>query len=202
MEYHDIFSLDKNEMGCTDAAEHKIELLDEEPFKERFRQIAPPLLDEVQEHLQEMLDGGAIRPSQSAWCNAVVLIWKKDGGLWFCIDFRRLNARTKKDSYPLPRMQETMESLVGARFFSTMDLQSGFWQVKMSEKSWQYTAFTVGSMGIFEFLRMPYGLCNALATFQQLMQNCLGELNLTYALIYLDDVIVFSRTEEDHLIRL
>ena len=195
MEYHDIFSLDKNEMGCTDAAEHIIELLDEEPFKERFRWIASPLLDEVWEHLQEMLDGGAIRPSQSTWCNAVVLIWKKDGGLRFCIDFQRLNTRTKKDSYPLPRMQETMESLVGAQFFSTMDLKSGFWQVKMSEKSRQYTAFTVGSMGIFEFLRMPYGLCNALATFQQLMQNCLGELNLTYALIYLDDVIVFSQTE-------
>ena len=134
--------------------------------------------------------------------NAVVLVRKKDGGLRFCIDFRRLNARTKKDSYPLPQMQETMESLVGAQFFSMMDLKSGFWQVKMSEKSRQYTAFTVGSMGIFEFLQMPYGLCNALATFQRLMQNCLGELNLTYALIYLDDVIVFSRTEEDHLTRL
>ena len=95
-----------------------------------------------------------------------------------------------------------MESLVRARFFSTMDLKSGFWQVKMSEKSRQYTAFTIGSMGIFEFLRMPYGLCNAPATFQRLMQNCLEELNLTYALIYLDDVIVFSRTEEDHLIQL
>ena len=149
-----------------------------------------------------MLDSGAIRPSQSAWCNAVVLVRKKDAGLRFCIDFRQLNARTKKDLYPLPRMQETMESLVRARFFSTMDLKSGFWQVKMSEKSRQYTAFTIGSMGIFEFLQMPYSLCNAPATFQRLMQNCLGELNLTYALIYLDDVIVFSRTEEDHLIRL
>ena len=149
-----------------------------------------------------MLDGGAIQPLQSTWCNAVVLVQKKDGGLRFCIDFQQLNARTKKDSYPLPQMQETMESLVGGRFFSTMDLKSGFWQVKMSEKSRQYTAFILGSMGIFEFLRMPYGLCNTLATFQRLMQNCLGELNLTYALIYLDDVIVFSRTEEDHLIRL
>ena len=147
-----------------------------------------------------MLDGGAIRPSQSAWCNTMVLIRKKDGGLRFCIDFQQLNARTKKDSYPLPRMQETMESLVGALFFSTMDLKYGFWQVKMSEKSWQYTAFTVGSMGIFEFLRMPYSLCNGLATFQWLMQNCLGELNLRYALIYLDDVIVFCQIEEDHLI--
>ena len=185
-----------------DTAKHIIELLDEEPFKERFWRIAPPLLDEVREHLQEMLDGGAIWLSQSTWCNAMVLVRKQDGGLWFCIDFWRLNTRTKKDSYPLPRMQETMESMVGARFFSMMDLKSGFWQVKMSEKSRQYTAFTVGSMGIFEFLRMPYGLCNALATFQWLMQNCLGELNLTYALIYLDDVIVFSRTEEDHLIQL
>ena len=132
-----------------------------------------------------MLDGGAIWPLQSTWCNAMVLVWKKDGGLWFCIDFWRLNARTKKDSYPLPWMQETMASLVGAQFFSTMDLKSGFWQVKMSEKFWQYTAFTVGSMGIFEFLWMPYGLCNTPATFQRLMQNCLGELNLTYALIRL-----------------
>ena len=92
--------------------------------------------------------------------------------------------------------------MVGVRFFSTMDLKSGFWQVKMAEESRQYTAFTIGSMGIFEFLRMPYRLCNTPATFQQLMQNYLGELNLTYALIYLDDVIVFSRTEEDHLTQL
>ena len=202
MEYHDIFLLDKNEIGCTDGAQHIIELLDEEPFKEKFQRIAPPLLDEVQEHLQEMLDGGAIWPSQSPWCNAMVLVQKKDGGLRFCIDFRRLNAETKKDSYPLLRMQETMESMVGAWFFSRMDLKSGFWQVKMAEKSRQYTAFTVGSMGIFEFLRMPYRLCNTLATFQWLMQNCLGELNLTYALIYLDDVIIISRTEEEHLTQL
>ena len=199
MEYHDIFSLNKNEIGCTDKAEHTIELLDDEPFKEKFRRIAPPLLDKVWEHLQEMLDGGAIRPLQSPWCNAVVLVQKKDGGLRFCIDFWRLNAQTKKDSYPLPHMQETMESMVGTQFFSMMDLKSEFWQVKMAEKSRQYTAFTIGSMGIFEFLWMPYGLCNALPTFQRLMQNCLGELNLTYALIYLDDVIVFSRTEEEHL---
>ena len=116
-----------------------------------------------------MLDGGAIWPLQSAWCNAMVLVQKKDGALQFCIDFQQLNTRTKKDSYPLPRMQETMESLVGARFFSMMELKSGFWQVKMLEKSWQYTVFTVGSMGIFEFLQMPYGLCNAPATFQRLM---------------------------------
>ena len=174
----------------------------DEPFKERFRHIAPSLVDEVCQHIQEMLDGSAIWPSQSPWCNAMVLVRKKDGSLWFCIDFRRLNAWTKKDAYPLHHMQETMESMVGTRHFSCMDLKSGFWQAKMDEESRQYTAFTVGSMGVYEFLHMPYSLCNAPATFQHLMQNCLGELNLTYALIYLDDMIIYSKTEEEHLVRL
>ena len=185
-----------------DVTEHDIELLDHEPFKERLHRIALPLLEEVRQHIQEMLDGGAIHPSQSPWCNAVVLVRKKDGSLRFCIDFRHLNAKTKKDSYPLPQMQETMESMVGSRYFSCMDLKSSFWQVKILEKACQYTAFTVGSMGMYEFLHMPYGLCNTPAMFQRLMQNCLGELNLTYALIYLDNVIVYSRTEEEHLTRL
>ena len=103
-------------MGCTDTAEHTIELLtgEDEPFKERFRQIAPHKVEEVRQHIQEMLDGRAIHPSQSPWCNAVVLVRKKDGTLRFCIDFRCLNAKTKKDSHPLPHGPETMESLVGA----------------------------------------------------------------------------------------
>ena len=202
MEYHNVFSLEKNEMGCTDATEHVIKLTKSEPFKERFRRIAPPLVEEVREHIQEMLDGGAIRPSNSPWCNAVVLVRKKDGTLRFCIDFRRLNDRTEKDSFPMPKMIDTMETMVGARIFSTMDLKSGFWQVKMAEESRPYTAFTVGSLGVYEFLRMPFGLCNAPATFQRLMQNCLGELNLTYALIYLDDIVVFSDSEAEHVKRL
>ena len=200
LEFHHVFSLEPNEIGCTDAMEHIIKLMKDKPFMERFRHIAPPLVDEVCQHIQEMLDGGTIRPSQSPWCNAVVLVRKKDGSLRFCIDFCCLNARTKKDAYPLLRMQETMESMVGAQHFSCMDLKSGFWQVKMAEESRQYTAFMVGNMGMYEFLRMPYGLCNTPAMFQRFMQNCLGELNLTYALIYLDNVIVYSKTEEEHLV--
>ena len=135
MEHYNIFSLELNEIRCTDTAEHVIELLDTEPFKERFQCIAPPLVEEVQEHIQEMLDRGAIHLFQSPWCNVVVLVCKKNGGLWFCIDFCRLNSRTKKGAYPLPQMQETMESMVGAWFFSIMDLKSGFWQVKMAKDS-------------------------------------------------------------------
>ena len=117
----------------------------------------------------------------------------------FCIDFWCLNAPTKKDSYPLPRIQEALESLVSASYFSCLDLKSGFWQIKMDESSKQYTAFTIGNLGFFECDCMPFRLCNAPATFQWLMQNCLGELNLIYCLIYLDDIVIFSHTTEEHL---
>ena len=185
-EYHDIFLLEKCDLGHTNATKHKM----------------PPQLDKVREHLKLMLDAGVIRPSNSPWCNAVVLVRKKDGSLHFCIDFRKLNSLTVKDSHPLPRTCETLESLAGAAHFSTFDMNSGFWQVPMDEESKQYIAFTLGSMGLYECENMPFGLCNTLPTFQQLMQNCLGKLNLTYCLIYLDDVIVFSDMPEEHLRRM
>ena len=203
-EYHDIFSLEKRDMGHTNATKHKIVLKDPDtpPFKEHFCRIPPPQLDEVREHLKLMLDAGVIRPSNSPWCNAVVLVRKKDRSLRFCIDFRKLNSLTVKDSHPLPRICETLESLTEAAHYSTFDMNSGFWQVPMDEESKQYTAFTLGSMGLYKCESMPFGLCNAPPTFQRLMQNCLGELNLTYCLIYLDDVIVFSDTPEEHLWRM
>ena len=164
--YHDIFSLDPVELGCTHSMEHTIKVTDDTPFKEQFRLIPPLMVEEVRNHLREMLESSAIRPSQSAWCNAMVLVRKKDGSLCFCIDFHCLNACTKKDSYPLPRIQEVLESLVGAGYFSCLDLKSGFWQIRMDEASKQYTTFTMGNLGFFECNRMPFGLCNAPATFQ------------------------------------
>ena len=190
-EYHDLFSLDPAELGCTHSTEHTIKVTDDTPFKEHFRQIPPLMVEEVRNHLKEMLESGAIRPSQSAWCNAVMLVRKKDGGLHFCIDFQCLNAHMKKDSYPLPQIQEALESLVGASHFSCLDLKSGFWQIRMDKALKQYTTFTVGNLGFFECNRMPFGVCNAMATFQQLMQNCMGELNFIYCLIYLDNLIMF-----------
>ena len=200
-EYHNLFSLEKNKIRCTKAAVHIIELKDPDgaQFKEWFRRTLPPQVNEVREHLKLMLDMGAIQPSNSPWCNAVVLVRKKDDSLRFCIDFRRLNSLTEKDSHSVPRICETLNSLIGAAYFSTFNLTSGFWQVPMAEESKQFTAFTLGSMGLFECDRMPFGLCNAPATFQRLMQNCLGELNLTYCLIYLDDVIVYFNCRFDCL---
>ena len=186
-------------MGAPVPSSMRFCLSDDEPFKEHFRPIPPPLLEEVHASLRDMLEAGAIQPSQSPWCNAMVLVQKKDGSLRFCIDFRQLNVWTKKDSYPLPRIQEVLESMAGAAHFSTMDFKSGFWQVHMALESQQYTTFTVSNLGFYEFTRMPFGLCNVPTTFQHLMQNTLGELNLTYCIIYLDDVIVFGHTEEEPL---
>ena len=161
-EYHNVFSLEPSELVCTHSTTHVIKVTDDTPFKEWFRQIPLPLVKEVHMHLWEMLDSGVICPSQSVWCNAVVLAWKKDGGLHFCTDFWHLNAHTKKDSYPLPRIQEALESLVAAGYFYCLDLKSRFWHIKMDKSSKQYTAFTIGNLGFFECDCMPFGLCNAL----------------------------------------
>ena len=197
--YHDVFVLESNELGCTSAIKYEICIENSESFKEWFRCIPPPLLEEVCTSLQDMLEAGVICPSQSPWCNVVVLVRKKDGTLHFCVDFRCLNMWMKKDSYPLPHIQEALESMAGSAHFSSMDFKSGFWQIKMAPESQQYTAFTVGNLRFYEFTCMPFGLCNAPVTFQHLMQNTLGELNLTYCVIYLDDVIIFGHTEEEHL---
>ena len=131
------------------------------------------LMEEVHGHLWDMLDSVAIHPSQSGLCNAVVLI-QKDGSLYFCIDFQCLNAHMKKDSYPLPRIQEALKSVVSTGHFSCLDLMSGFWQIKVDELSKQYTAFTFRKLGFIEHDCIPFGLCNVPAIFQRLMQTALG----------------------------
>ena len=129
----------------------------------------------------------------------MVLVRKKDGTLCFCVDFRHLNAQMKKDLYPMPCIQEALESMPGSAHFSSMDFKSSFWQIKMAPESQQYMAFMVGNLIFYEFTHMLFRLCNTPATFQCLMQNTLGELNLMYCVIYLDDVIVFGSTEKEHL---
>ena len=133
--YHDVFSLESSGLGYTHSTKHVIKVTNDTPFKEQFRWIPPPLVEEVHTHLKEMLDSGVICSSQRVWCNIVALVQKKDGGLHFCIDFCCLNTHTKKDLYPLSRIQEALQSLVGAGYFSCLDLKSGFWQIKMDESS-------------------------------------------------------------------
>ena len=124
--YHYVFALESNELGCTSAIKHEIHIKNSKPFKEWFRRIPPSLLEEVCASLRDMLEAGVIHPSQSLWCNVMVLVRKKDGTLCFCVDFRCLNVWMKKDSYPLPRIQEALESMAGSAHFSSMDFKSGF----------------------------------------------------------------------------
>ena len=149
-----------------------------------------------------MIEVGAIHKSNSPWASAVVLVRKKDGSLRFCIDLHKINAQTIKDAYSLPRIDETLDCLGGDTIFSSLDLKSGYWQVEMEEESKPLTAFTVGPLGFYKCKRMPFGLTNAPATFQHLMENCLGELDLSWCIIYLDDIIVFSDDPKEHLTRL
>ena len=153
----------------------------------------------MKEHLNHMLDVGAIKPSKSAWSNAVVLVHKKDGGLGFCIDFQKLNAQTRKDAFPLPQIHDAIDVLSGSKYYTTVDLLPGFWQTPMEESSKQYTAFTVGMLGFFQCECMPFGLCNAPATFQWLMTNRPRELNYSACFVYLDNVVIYSSTEEEHI---
>ena len=197
-----VFFKDDMDMGRTNLVKHHIKLTDPVPFKEAYRRIPPQMYDEVKTHLQEMLDLGAIRPSNSPWASAIVLVRKKDGRLRFCIDLRKLNNRMVKDAYSLPRIESILDSLGGAQIFSTLDLKAGYWQVEMAEECKAYTAFTCGPLGFYECDTMPFGATNAPATFQRLMHDCLGELNMNWCIVYLDDIIIFSDTKEEHLKRL
>ena len=181
---------------------HTIKVIDPKPFKERYLNIPPHQYEEVRKHLKEMEAVGAIQRSNSPWANPVVLVKKKDGSLHFCIDLRKLNTRTIKDAYSLPRIEESLDCLNGASIFTSLDLKSGYWQVELDDESIPLTAFTVGPLGFYECVCMPFGLTNAPATFQHLMESCLGEMHLNCCIIYLDDVIIFSKTPEEHIERL
>ena len=197
LKWKNIFSTELNDLGNCDLVKHAINLTDETPFKEQHRRIPPALFQEVREHLKEMLEVGAIRPSTSPFSSNVVVVRKKDGSIRFCVDYRRLNNRTIKDAQAIPKVEDTLHLLAGSKYFTKLDLCSGYWQVELRDSDKPKTAFQVGTMGFYEFNRMPFGLCNAPATFQRLMERCMGDLNLRDCLIYLDDIIIFSSTSKN-----
>ena len=160
------------------------------------------MYDDMHQHLRQMLDLDVIRPSNSPWTSNVVLVRKPNGELRFCIDLRWINQRSVADAYYLPRIDETLDTLAGAKYVTSFDLKSGYWQVEMEEDAKQYTAFTVGPLGFYGCNRMPFGLKNAPATFQRLMQRVLGDLHLNGCVVYIDDIVIYSKTEEEHEILL
>ncbi|GFY15694.1 retrovirus-related Pol polyprotein from transposon opus [Trichonephila clavipes] len=191
---------DKSTAAKTNV-KHRIFTGDHAPINQRAYRVSPTERRIIHEEVQKMLDEGIVQPSESPWSSPVVLVRKKDGSWRFCVDYRKLNSVTKKDVYPLPRIDDTLDCLKGAKFFSSMDLRSGYWQIEIDEADREKTAF-ITPEGLYEFKVMPFGLCNAPATFERMMDNLLRNFKWTMCLCYLDDIIVFSETFEDHLIRL
>ena len=196
-----VFSQHPVDYGHTKTIQHDIPLVDTRPFRLPYRRIPPSQWQDVRKLLMEMEATGVIRPSKSPYASPVVIVTKKDGSIRLCIDYRKLNSCSTRDAFPLPRIEEALEALGQAKYFSTLDLTSGYWQVEVAEHDKHKTAFST-PMGLFEANRMPFGLQNAPSTFQRLMTCCFGDLNFTHLLIYLDDLIIFSKTFDEHLERL
>lgn len=189
----DVFSKGPEDLGHTDLVLHKVNTGDAAPIRQPPRRLPSQKKDEAHKAVTEMLQQGLIEPSASPWAAPIVLVRKKDGSWRFCVDYRRLNDVTKKDSYPLPRIDDTLDQLAGMQWFSTLDLKSGYWQVEMDPKDKEKTAFTTGT-GLWQFTVMPFGLCNAPATFERLMDRVLAGLPPETALVYIDDILVSGQT--------
>ncbi|XP_059360625.1 uncharacterized protein LOC132098573 [Carassius carassius] len=200
-EYQNVFSIHEGDLGCTNLLSHEIPLTDDVPVRQRYRRIPPSEYEVVKTHISQLLNSQVIRESCSPYASPVVLVRKKDGSLRMCVDYRQLNSKTRKDAFPLPRIEETLDSLAGAHWFSTLDLASGYNQVPVSESDRPKTAFCT-PFGLFEWNRMPFGLCNAPSTFQRLMERLFGDQRHQSVMLYLDDIIVFSSSVQQHLQRL
>ena len=193
-----VFAKSKTDLGKTNIVSHKINTGDARPIKQQPRRIPLHKKEAAREEVQRMLKAGIIEPSSSAWSAPIVLVTKKDGSIRYCIDYRKLNEVTQKDSYPLPRIDDSLDALRGSQWFSCLDLASGYWQVTMDSKDKEKTAF-VTTHGFYQFKVMPFGLCNAAATFERLMENVLAGLNFEICLLYIDDIIVYSKDFHSHV---
>ncbi|UYV81689.1 K02A2.6-like, partial [Cordylochernes scorpioides] len=196
--YEDLFS---SGLGRSNLAKHRIDTEDAKPIKHKPYRVSAKEREIIKEQIDEMLRDGIIRPSSSPWSFPVILVKKRDGNYRFCVDYRKLNDVTVKDVYPIPRIDEVLDTLQGSKYFSAIDLKSGYWQVEVEEKDKEKTAFTTAH-GLYEFNVMPFGLCNAPATFERNMENMLGNLRWQICLCYLDDVIIYSSDFSTHLKRI
>ena len=201
IKFKDTFSRNSDDIGRTSITQHKINTGNANPIRQQARRLPFGKRETEKTELKKMIDRGIVEPSNSPWASNIVLATKKDGKVRFCVDYRRLNDVTVKDAYPLPRVDDCLDSLAGSKWFSSMDLNSGFWQIGMSPDDKEKTAF-ITSLGLYQFTVMPFGLANSPSTFERLMENILRGLQWQECLVYMDDVITPSRTFEDGIIRL
>ena len=198
--FPDVFAERVSQLGSTSLVQHYIDTGDSPPKASRAYQANPQKNKEINDIVQELLDCGHVSPSMSPWASPVLLVPKKCGGLRFCIDYRKLNAVTKKDAFPLPRISSILDRMNGKKFFSSLDLFSGFWQIKLDPRTKEKTAFILNDPpALYEWDVLSMGLANSPATFQRLMLQVLKPVLGKSAYCYLDDILVFSDTLEDHL---
>ena len=194
-------SLHENDMGRTKVVKHHIDTGSALPIRQPLRRIPQSQAKAVDDQLEEMIKQKLIKPSQSSFASNVVLVKKKDNTYRFCVDYRRVNDISVKDAYPLPRIDECLDTMTGSAWFSTIDLRSGYFQVELAEEDAHKTAF-ITRRGLFEFQVMPQGMCNSAATFHRLMNLILAGLSYEACLVYIDDIVIYLNTRDVHLERL
>ena len=199
LEYSDIFAKNDTDLGKFDGVKHKIDTENAKPIRQHMRRTPLGFENEEEKHLNQMLDMGVVRESNSEWASPPVLVRKKDGTVRWCIDYRALNNVTVKDAFPLPQISECIDSLADGTLWSTLDLQSGYWQIELdSDEDMAKTAF-ITKYGLFEHTRLPFGLCNSPATFQRAIQLILRGLSWKIVCAYLDDVVILGKDFSSHI---
>ena len=192
--YQEVF---KNKPGKTKAIKHFIHTTDSKPVKQRPYRLPHAYWEEVKQELKDILAEGVIEPSQSDWASPIVLVRKKDNSIRLCVDYRKLNAQSRIDAYPMPRIEDILDKVGKAKFITTLDLARGYWQVPVADEDRHKTAFT-SPFGLYQFCVMPFGLNGAPATFQRLMNEVVRDME-NFAQAYLDDLVIFSDTWSEHL---
>ena len=200
-EFQDVFAAGDHDLGRTSLVKHKIDVGGNAPIKQAPRRLPLHQRIEEEKQIEQMLARDVVEVSDSPWGSPIVLVKKKDGSYRYCIDYRKVNKISVKDAYPLPRPDDCFDALYGSAWFSTLDLCSGYWQVELDPEDRPKTAFITRS-GLFQFKVLPFGLCNATATFERLMELVMQGLQWKICLIYLDDIIVYGKTFEEELERL
>jgi hypothetical protein len=197
-DYQDVFAIPGGGLGRNDWVLHEIDTGDSPPIKQAPRRVPYQRQKVIDDEVEKMLELGVIEPSDSPWSSPVVLVAKKTGEVRFCVDYGKLNEVTRKDAYPLPHINTHLESLAGSRWFSTLDLASGYWQMSMAPQDKPKTAF-VTRKGLYQFSVLPFGLVGAVANFSRLMARVLNGITYTKCLVYIDDTIIMGRDFQELL---
>jgi len=196
--YREICAISSTKLGKTNIVKHKINTGNHKPIAQKQFRADKKRRRIIKEEINKMLKDGIIKKSEGPWASPVVIVKKKDGSKRFCIDYRKVNNITITDAHPLPRIDDLLEQFREANWFSSIDLASGYWQIEMDEKDREKTAFSC-HLGLFEFNVMPFGLKNAPPTFQRMMNEILAEWLDEFVVVYIDDIMIYSKTFEEHL---